>query len=163
VSRTPRELALEWREALVGRDATRFAGLFALDAVFEDVEHRTADGLRARAIHGRAAIEELTRGWLAAIPAFEYDVLDVLADERTAAVRWRYATPGLDELEGLSWLTCADGFIERAFVVFDSHALIAAEETETSAAERASLRRWVEELEAAGLAGVAPFDVRRPP
>jgi uncharacterized protein (TIGR02246 family) len=117
--RTPAELAHAWRDALLARDAEAFAGLFAQDAVFIDVEHRTADLASVRPITGRAAIGELTRGWLAETPQFEYDVAEVIAEGESAAVRWRYAVEGI-ELDGVSWLRCAGGEIVEARVYFDS-------------------------------------------
>lgn len=166
MARSPRDLAFEWRDALVGRDAARFARLFAADGVLEDVEHRSADLLSVRPVAGRAAIEDLTRGWLEATPAFAYDVLEVLADERSAAVHWRYTVPDAGELEGLSWLTCAGGEIERAFVAFDSYALLQRPGVEpggeASASELADLRRWIASLDAADLGAAEAFDVRRP-
>lgn len=41
--KSPEELAHAWREALVGGDADAFGALFPEDALFVDVEHRTAD------------------------------------------------------------------------------------------------------------------------
>jgi hypothetical protein len=105
------------------RDAPAFATLFAPDGVLLDVEHRTPDGAAARPIVGRAALEALTRDWLASTPEFRYDVLAVVGDERRAAKRWRYAIGGL-EVEGLTWLDCSDGAIDRALVLFDSYAFL---------------------------------------
>ena len=116
--RTPVELAHGWREALVGRDPDAFAALFTADAEFIDVEHRTADGTAPRTIRGRPAIREVCVAWLAAVPAFEYDVLDAVGDDRRAAKRWRYVV-GAAHVEGVTWLDCADGEIERALVLFD--------------------------------------------
>ena len=116
--RTPTELAHGWREALVGRDPDAFAGLFAEDAEFLDVEHRTPDGSAPRAIAGRAAIRVVCEDWLAAIPAFEYEVVDVVGDDRRAAKRWRYVV-GPADVEGVTWLDCRDGEIVRALVLFD--------------------------------------------
>ena len=84
-----------------------------------DVEHRSDDLAAVRPLVGRAAIEEMCRSWLAETPSFEYDVLDVVATGKTAAVRWRYRVEGLD-LEGVSWLTCERGEIVDARVFFDS-------------------------------------------
>jgi uncharacterized protein (TIGR02246 family) len=117
--RTPAELAHAWRDALVGRDTEAFATLFAEDAVFVDVEHRTADLASVRPVEGRTAIGELTREWLAETPEFEYEVTEVIADGEHAAVRWRYAVEGI-ELDGVSWLACAHGEIVEARVYFDS-------------------------------------------
>ena len=119
MTRTPAELALGWREALVGRDPRAFGELFALDGVMLDVEHRTDDLAEPRTLEGRPTIEGMARDWLEATPEFEYDVLEVLSDESRAAVRWRYAVEGL-ELGGLSWLDCEGGEIRKALVVFDS-------------------------------------------
>ena len=121
--RTPRELAEAWREALLARDADAFAALFAADGVMLDVEHRTPDGRSARPLEGRDEIRSVTAAWCSETPAFTYDLLDVLAAGDRAAVRWRYAVGGL-ELEGVSWLECADGCILRAFVSFDIHELL---------------------------------------
>lgn len=125
--RTPRELALAWREALVGRDARAFAGLFAEDGAMVDVEHRTPDLEDARTIAGRRDIEALAEGWLRDTSAFEFDVLDLLADESSAAYRWRYRIPAADgavEFVGLTWLTCDEGHIRYALVCFDSYRLL---------------------------------------
>ena len=121
--RTPAELARAWRDALVDRDAEAFAGLFAEDALFVDVEHRTGDLASVRPITGRVAIAELTRGWLAETPEFAYEVAQVLADGDSAAVRWRYRVRGASsalDLDGVSWLRCAHGEILEARVYFDS-------------------------------------------
>ena len=126
-SRSPEQLARGWHQALVDRDAGAFAALFALDGVMIDVEHRTADLRRARPIRGRAAIEELTIGWLRGTPRFEFDISGVLADECTAAYRWSYEVPGASDavaVEGITWLACADGLISEALVCFDSYALM---------------------------------------
>lgn len=125
--RTPRELALGWREALVSRDARAFAGLFAPDGVMLDVEHRTADLEDARTIAGRAAIEALAEEWLGDTPAFEFHILDLLADASTAAYRWRYEVAPADdgaEFVGLTWLRCDEGHIRDALVCFDSYRLL---------------------------------------
>lgn len=125
--RTPRDLALGWREALVARDAAAFARLFAPDGAMVDVEHRTADLEDARPIVGRDAIEALAREWLDDTAAFEFDVLDVLADASTAAYRWRYrVTVDGDRVEfvGITWLSCGEGHIRDALVCFDSYRLL---------------------------------------
>src|SRR5437868_383894 len=83
--RTPTELAHGWRAALVGRDPDAYAELFAEDAEFIDVEHRTPDGSAPRRVMGRAAIRVVCVDWLAATPAFDYEVLDVLGDDSRAA------------------------------------------------------------------------------
>lgn len=116
--RTPIELAHGWREALVGRDAEAYAGLFADDAEFVDVEHRTPDGSAPRVVRGRAAIRAVCDQWLATTPVFDYVVLDVVGDDRRAAKRWRYAV-GSADVEGVTWLDCRDGEIVRALVLFD--------------------------------------------
>ena len=126
-TRSPEQLAYGWHAALVARDAGSFAALFARDGVMVDVEHRTADLSRARPIRGRAAIEELTVGWLRETPAFRFEITAVLADESTAAYRWSYEVPGATEavaVEGITWLACADGMISEALVCFDSYALM---------------------------------------
>jgi hypothetical protein len=126
-SRSPEQLSYGWRDALVARDAAAFAALFAPDGVMVDVEHRTADLRRARPIRGRAAIEELTLGWLRETPLFEFEITGLLADASTAAYRWSYEMPGASEVvavEGLTWLACADGMISEALVCFDSYALM---------------------------------------
>ena len=56
--------------------------------------------------------------WLAATPAFEYEVVDVVGDDRRAAKRWRYVV-GPADVEGVTWLDCRDGEIVRALVLFD--------------------------------------------
>jgi ketosteroid isomerase-like protein len=127
--RTPRDLALGWRDALLARDADAFGRLFAVDAVMVDVEHRTPDGRAARPLVGRPEIEAVAEAWFREVGAFDYVVDEVLADGERAAVRWTYrvtagATPV--ELEGVSWLACRDGEIVRADVHFDVHALLVA-------------------------------------
>jgi uncharacterized protein (TIGR02246 family) len=121
-TRTPAELAHGWRDALVGRDPDAFAGLFADEAVFVDVEHRTEDLAAVRPICGRGEIRAMCERWLAEVPSFRYDVTRVVSDGPTAAVRWRYAVDGLD-LDGVTWLETAAGEITRADVLFDSLAL----------------------------------------
>jgi uncharacterized protein (TIGR02246 family) len=126
-SRSPEQLCHAWRDALVARDAGGFAALFAPDGVMIDVEHRTADLRRARPIRGRAAIEELTVGWLRDSPSFQFEITGVLANASTAAYRWRYQVPGASDavaVEGITWLACADGMISEALVCFDSYALM---------------------------------------
>ena len=126
-SRSPEQLSHAWRDALVARDAGAFAALFAPDGVMIDVEHRTADLRRARPIRGRAAIEDLTVGWLCETPLFEFEITGVLADASTAAYRWRYEVPGVSDavsVEGITWLACADGMVGEALVCFDSYALM---------------------------------------
>ena len=125
--RSPEQLSHAWRDALVARDAGAFAALFAPDGVMIDVEHRTADLRRARPIRGRAAIEDLTVGWLRETPLFEFEITGVLADASTAAYRWRYEVPGASDavaVEGITWLACTDGMIGEALVCFDSYALM---------------------------------------
>ena len=104
-----------------------FAGLFAPEGVMLDVEHRTADLLQARPIRGRAAIEELTVGWLRDTPSFGFEITGLLADQSTAAYRWTYEVPGAEvpvAVDGITWLTCANGLIDEALVCFDSYALM---------------------------------------
>jgi hypothetical protein len=93
--------------------------LFADDAVFLDVEHRTADLSAVRPIVGRGAIRQMCVTWLAETPSFGYEVEEVLAGETCLAVRWSYRVEGL-VLPGVSWLTCRDGEILEARVFFDS-------------------------------------------
>jgi hypothetical protein len=121
-ARSPRQLAYGWRDALRARDAAAFGELFARDGVMLDVEHRTADGTAARPLRGRAEIARVAAAWFVDTPVFEYEVLDVLADSTRAAKRWRYRV-GEVEVEGVTWLACAGGCIERALVVFDAAAL----------------------------------------
>ena len=125
--RSPEQLARGWREALVERDPQAFGALFAPDVVMTDVEHRTPDLRQARPIRGRAAIEELTVGWLRDTPHFRFEITGLLADASEAAYRWSYEVPGArDEIavEGITWLACADGMITEALVCFDSYALM---------------------------------------
>jgi uncharacterized protein (TIGR02246 family) len=127
ISRSAEQLAHGWRDALVERDARAFAALFAPDGVMIDVEHRTADLRRVRPIRGRAAIEELTAGWLRETPRFQFEITGVLADDSAAAYRWSYEVMGLTDavaVEGITWLACADGMISEALVCFDSYALM---------------------------------------
>ncbi|MDX6629758.1 MAG: SnoaL-like polyketide cyclase [Gaiellales bacterium] len=127
ISRSPEQLAYGWRDALVDRDAGAFAALFAPEGVMIDVEHRTEDLRRARPIHGRAAIEELTIVWLRDTPRFLFAITGLLADASTAAYRWSYELAGASDsvaVEGVTWLTCADGMIDEALVCFDSYALM---------------------------------------
>ncbi len=116
--RSPLELAHGWRDALVGRDPDAFTSLFSADAEFIDVEHRTPDGCAPRTILGRPAIRVMCEEWLAATPAFAYHVLDAVGDDRRAAKRWRYVV-GAADVEGVTWLDCANGEIVRALVLFD--------------------------------------------
>jgi hypothetical protein len=96
-----------------------------------DVEYRTSDERRVRPLEGRETIRNEATAWLGRTPAFSYEILDVVANRRSAAVRWRYVVDGL-ELEGVSWLDCADGRISRAYVYFDSHALLTAPRSHAS-------------------------------
>ena len=126
-SRSPEQLARGWHAALVGRDPGAFAALFAPGGVMVDVEHRTPDLRRARAIRGRAAIEELAVGWLRDTPEFQFEITGLLADASTAAYRWTYEVPGVADavaVDGITWLACADGMITEALVCFDSYALM---------------------------------------
>ena len=124
--RTSTELAHAWRAALLGRDAPAFADLFAPDGVLHDVEHRTPDLSAARPIVGRPAIEAITEAWLAATPAFRFEIAAVLARGDAAAYRWTYEVTGAPgtAVEGITWLTCAGGRIRHALVVFDSLGLL---------------------------------------
>lgn len=122
---SPQALAEGWRDALHARDADAFAALFAPEGVMLDVEHRTEDERRARPLEGRETIRAEVAAWFGRTPAFSYEIVDLLADGRRAAVRWHYAVDGL-ELEGVSWLECEAGRIHRAFVYFDSHELLVA-------------------------------------
>jgi ketosteroid isomerase-like protein len=125
--RGPRELALEWRDALEARDADRFGRLFASDAVMVDVEHRTPDGRQARPLRGREEIERVTRAWCISTGDFDYVVNDVIEDGDRGAARWTYeweVGARRREVEGLTWLDCRDGHIVRATVCFDTLALV---------------------------------------
>jgi SnoaL-like protein len=127
-TRSPEQLARGWHAALVTHDAEAFGELFASDGVMVDVEHRTADLREARPIRGRDAIHELAVGWLRDTPEFTFEITGLLADESTAAYRWFYEVPGVEAavaVEGITWLTCADGMISEALVCFDSYALMA--------------------------------------
>jgi predicted ester cyclase len=127
ISRSAEQLARGWRDALVDRDAAAFARLFAVDGVMIDVEHRTADLRQARPIRGRAAIEELTAGWLRDTPEFRFEIERLLADDATVAYRWSYEVDGdadVAAVEGITWLVCAGGEISEALVCFDSYALM---------------------------------------
>lgn len=116
--RSPTELAHGWRDALVGRDPGAYARLFAENAEFIDVEHRTPDGSAPRRVTGRTAIRAVCVDWLAATPAFDYEVLDVVGDDSRAAKRWRYIV-GTADIEGITWIDCSGGEIVRALVMFD--------------------------------------------
>lgn len=126
-TRSPEQLARGWHAALVGGDPVAFAELFAPDGVMVDVEHRTPDLREARPIRGREAIHELAVGWLRDTPEFRFDITGLLADATTAAYRWIYEVPGVTDVvavEGITWLTCADGMIRQALVCFDSYGLM---------------------------------------
>ena len=127
--RTPEELALGWRDALLERDAAAFAMLFAHDGVMIDVEHRTPDLSEARPLRGRATIESVARAWLEQTPKFEFEVLSLVSTRASAAVHWRYRVPvaaGELSLDGVTWLNSRDGEICEAFVYFDSFRLLRA-------------------------------------
>jgi hypothetical protein len=127
ISRSPEQLAYGWRDALVDRDAGAFAALFAPEGAMIDVEHRTEDLRSARPIRGRAAIEELTIGWLRDTPRFLFAITGLLADASTAAYRWSYEVAGATDtvaVDGVTWLACAGGMIDEALVCFDSYALM---------------------------------------
>ena len=124
---TPATLAVAWREALVHRRAREFAALFAEDARFSDVEHRTPDLREPRAIRGRAEIEAVTRDWFESTPSFRFDIVRVLSDATEAAFLWEYEVPGVEgqvAVDGVTWLSCASGLIEEAYVRFDSYGLL---------------------------------------
>ncbi len=128
--RGPAELAYEWRDALVGRDADRFALMFSEDGVMIDLEHRTADRAKPRPLRGRDDIRETTRAWCESVGDFRYVVDDVVADGDRGAVCWTYewkATAGQQVLDGVTLLYCRDGCITRAMVYFDSYAMLSAE------------------------------------
>ena len=148
-SRSPEQLSYGWRDALVARDAGAFAALFAPDGVMVDVEHRTADLRHARPIRGRAAIQELTVGWLRETPSFEFEITGLLADASTAAYRWSYDVPGASRgvaVEGITWLACADGMIGEALVCFDSYSLMEGLGTARPADSRLSMHTGEKEL-----------------
>jgi hypothetical protein len=124
---TPTTLAHRWREALVNRRADEFAGLFAEDALFIDVEHRTPDLREPRPIRGRAEIAAVTRSWFDTTPSFRFELVHVLSDATTAAFLWNYEVPGVKQrvaIDGVTWLSCAGGLIDEAHVHFDSYALL---------------------------------------
>ena len=132
--RGPGELAFEWRDALVGRDAERFGAMFAPDGVMVDVEHRTPDGLRARPLRGRREIEDVTRRWCETTGDFDYVVEAVIEQGASAAVRWSYeweTGSAREQVEGLTWLDCRDGVIVRATVCFDALLLLQSDSPKT--------------------------------
>lgn len=106
----------------MAHDAGAYGRLFARDAQFVDVEHRSADRSQLRTFSGRAEIEELCTAWLATVGSFSYEVLDVIEQGDRAAKRWRYIVDG-EEFEGITWLDCRVGEIIRALVMFDSYRL----------------------------------------
>jgi hypothetical protein len=123
----PDQLAHAWRDALLARDASAFAALFAPGGVMVDVEHRTSDLERPLPLRGREMIEAQTRSWFDATPRFAFDILEAIGSGKSGAFRWRYAVLGETEdiaLEGVTWLTCERGQIKEAFVYFDSYALL---------------------------------------
>jgi hypothetical protein len=70
----------------------------------------------------------VTREWLESTPSFRFDIVRILSDATEAAFFWRYEVPGIDGLvavDGVSWLSCGDGLIREAYVLFDSYGLIA--------------------------------------
>ena len=95
----PTTLACGWRQSLVNRKAREFAGLFAEDALFIDVEHRTPDFREPRPIRGRAEIEAITREWFDSTPSFRFDIVRVLSDQTAPRRRslWEYEVPGVEE------------------------------------------------------------------
>jgi len=112
---------------LVNRKAREFAGLFAEDALFIDVEHRTPDLREPRTIRGRAEIEAITREWFDSTPSFRFDIVRVLSDSTAAAFLWEYEVPGVEgtvAVDGVTWLSCSSGLIDEAFVHFDSYGLL---------------------------------------
>jgi hypothetical protein len=126
--RTPEQLAVCWRDALLARDPVAFGALFALDGLMLDVEHRSADLREARPLQGRTEIEATTRAWLRRTPSFDYEILDLIGDDTRAAKLWRYSVPAVPErleVEGVTWLACAGGEIRVARVYFDSYRLLA--------------------------------------
>ena len=101
--------------------------MFAEDALFIDVEHRTADLRAPRLIRGRAEIEQVTRDWFLSTPTFRFDIVRILSDATEAAFLWEYEVPGAEGpvvVDGVSWLSCADGLIKEARVLFDSYGLM---------------------------------------
>jgi len=124
----PESLAHGWRDALMERNAPVFGALFAEDALFVDVEHRTPDLREAREIRGRAEIEALTRGWFESTPAFSFEIIRVLSDGNSAAFLWTYEVPTVEQepvaVDGVTWLSCAGGMIQDARVYFDSYKLL---------------------------------------
>ncbi len=123
----PTTLAFGWRQSLVNRKAREFAGLFAEDALFIDVEHRTPDLREPRPIRGRAEIEAITREWFDSTPSFRFDIVRVLSDSTAAAFLWEYEVPGVEgtvAVDGVTWLSCSSGLIDEAFVHFDSYGLL---------------------------------------
>jgi hypothetical protein len=139
--RTARKLAEAWRLALLTRNAASFGALFAESAVFLDVEHREPeDRLRARPLHGPIEIEAVTRDWLDRTPEFRYDILRSVGDDLVCALLWEYELPGAEPFTGLTWIEAESGLIVRAFVAFDSLALLGAHPAE--------VRDWISELEA---------------
>jgi hypothetical protein len=126
-SQSPEALARGWRDKLVDRDAAAFGRLFAPDARFVDVEHRTPDLREARPIRGRDEIVAITRAWFDSTPTFDFEIVRVLSDATAAAFLWTYEVPGTHgalALDGVTWITCGSGLIDEALVQFDSHKLL---------------------------------------
>jgi uncharacterized protein (TIGR02246 family) len=143
--RSAEDLVLEWREALLARDAPRFAAMFAPDGTLFDVEHPTLVGSRARPVVGREEIERVTTDWLEATPSFKYEIVDVIPGGDRAAARWRYRVDAI-ELDGLTWLSCRNGSILLALVLFDSRVLLEAGEVPPE--ELKALDGWLRDLRA---------------
>ena len=124
---TPSDLAAEEcraRPCWPG-DADAFAALFAPDGVMLDVGDTGPGSAVGAPARGPRDDPRRDGRLVCAHACLRLRHPHVLADSRSAAVRWRYVVDGL-EVEGVSWLECEHGLIKRAFVYFDSHAFLLA-------------------------------------
>ncbi len=111
------EVALVYLEALGGDDADHVAALVTEGFVNE---HQSAIG---SGCVGRENYRERLAGFMASFPNRHYDVVGTVADDVTAAIRYRF---GADiegtriDIPGVMWIDVEAGLVARRVDTWDS-------------------------------------------
>ncbi|HUF98015.1 MAG TPA: nuclear transport factor 2 family protein [Ilumatobacter sp.] len=114
---TPLEVALSYLDALGGDDPEAVAA-----HVSDDFSNEHQSELGAGCV-GRDAYRGRLPGFMATFPNRHYTVVDTVADDTTAAIRYRF---GADvgghriDIPGVMWFGVRDGLITRRVDTWDS-------------------------------------------
>ena len=110
-SKSPNELAAEWKDACNSHDLDRILALYREDVIFKSPRVRTVSGEESGILRGKSAVRDYWRRIFERRPDLNFAVGHVFAGVDSVALEYRVG----DGLHGIEFMTVdADGLVSFA-------------------------------------------------